>query len=76
MPRSREAIKAMIALAQTEQEADTILSEEFPSTKEKYAYLKGMFDFTIIGCHDGNNDKVETDYKAVLSTIVNQKWRV
>jgi hypothetical protein len=34
-----------------------------------------MFDVSLIGSHDGLGDKVEADYRAVLSAIVNQKWR-
>jgi len=70
--RNRNAVKGLIELAQSMDEADKILSEEFSTVQEKYAYLKGMFDFSIIGAHKPD---IETDYKAALSAIVNQKWR-
>ena len=76
MIRNRETpIKTMIELASTEEEADKILSDEFSNVNEKYAYLKGMFGFDIVGRSDGNDNRIETDYKAALSAIVNQKWR-
>jgi hypothetical protein len=72
MSRNREVVKGLIELAQTNEEADQILNQEFSSVNEKYAYLKGMFDFSIIGA---SGRDIETDYKAALSAIVNQKWR-
>ncbi|GHU51187.1 hypothetical protein FACS1894200_11150 [Spirochaetia bacterium] len=74
MPRNREAVKAGIELASTVTEANELLSEEFVSFPEKYAYLRGMFDFSIVG-RTGSGDSLENDYWAVLSAIVNQKWR-
>jgi hypothetical protein len=70
--RSREAVKCLIELAESPEEADTVLSQEFADVKEKYAYLRGMFDFTIVGAYKPD---IENDYKAALSAIVNQKWR-
>jgi hypothetical protein len=71
---NRRFIKASIELAETATEADAILSKEFASFPEKYAFLRGMFDFSIIG-RTGSGDVLENDYWAVLSAIVNQKWR-
>ena len=72
MLRNREVVKGLIELAESAEEADKILSQEFPSINEKYAYLKGMFDFSIVGAY---KQDIDTDYKAALSAIVNQKWR-
>ena len=72
MLQTREAVKCSIELAKSVKEADSVLSELFPNVNEKYAYLKGMFDFSVIGAYEPN---IETDYKAALSAIVNQKWR-
>jgi hypothetical protein len=79
----RDAIKAMIELSNTWEEADKIIQEFTPckKTNEKLAYLYGMFDVSIIASYngsedDGSEDKtIENDYKSVLSAIVNQKWR-
>jgi hypothetical protein len=75
--KRKDAIKAMIELAETWEDADKIITEFTPwsKTNEKLAYLYGMFDVTIIGSHDGAGDKTESDYRAVLSAIINQKWR-
>jgi hypothetical protein len=66
----------MIELANTVEDADKIISEQYSSYKEKKAFLDGMFGYTIVARHDEHIDEAETDYKAVLSAIVNQKWRV
>jgi hypothetical protein len=73
----KDAIKTMIELSETWEAADKIITEftPFSETKEKLAYLYGMFDVSLIGSHDGPGDKAEADYRAVLSAIVNQKWR-
>jgi hypothetical protein len=77
MERGKDAIKTMIELSETWEAADKIIVEftPFSETKEKLAYLYGMFDVSLIGSHDGAGDKTEADYRAVLSAIVNQKWR-
>ena len=45
---------------------------------EKIAFLKGMFDFNLIGRFDGTEvhaaDAEEMDYYAILNTIINGKW--
>jgi hypothetical protein len=74
MTRNREAVKAGIELSETVTEADALLGEEFTTFPEKYAYLRGMFDFSIVG-RTGSGDSLENDYWAALSAIVNQKWR-
>jgi hypothetical protein len=77
MDAGKEAIKAMIELSDTWEDADKIIMEFTPCklTNEKLSYLYGMFDVSILASHDGEEETVETDYKAVLSAIVNQKWR-
>lgn len=72
MARNREAVKCLIELAESPEEADAVLSQEFADVKEKYAYLRGMFNFIIMGVYKPDT---ENDYKAALSAIVNQKWR-
>jgi hypothetical protein len=79
----KDAIKAMIELSNTWEEADKIIQEFAPckKTNERLAYLYGMFDVSIIASYNGSEDDVseeraiENDYKSVLSAIVNQKWR-
>jgi len=78
MDTGREAIKTMIEFAETWEDADKIIVEHTPceSTGEKLSFLYGMFDVSILGGCDGvNGDKMETNYQAVLSAIVNKKWR-
>jgi hypothetical protein len=77
MDMDKDAIKTMIELSDTWEEADGVISEFTPcrSTIEKLSYLYGMFDVSILASCDGSGDMVETDYRAVLSAIVNQKWR-
>lgn len=77
MDITKDAIKAMIELSDTWQAADKVLDEFTPckSINEKLYYLYGMFDVAILASHDGSGDKTESDYRAVLSAIVNQKWR-
>jgi hypothetical protein len=72
----RDAIKMMIELSETWQEADKIIEKytHFTATNEKLAYLFGMFDVAIIASHDGSGSKIETDYCSVLSAIVHMKW--
>jgi hypothetical protein len=77
MDMERDAIKAMIELSDDWESADKIIMEFTPckETSQKLAYLYGMFDVSILASHDGKGDKEETDYRSVLSAIVNQKWR-
>jgi hypothetical protein len=72
MARNRELIKGLIELAESVEEADKVLSQEFSTINEKYAYLQGMFDFSILGAHKKD---IGIDYQAALSAIINQKWR-
>jgi hypothetical protein len=76
LENNTEVIRLRIKLADTVEDADKIISEQCSSYKEKNAFLDDLFGYTIVARHDGNIDEAETDYKAVLSAIVNQKWRV
>jgi len=75
MTKSREAIKLLVELAESDTEADKILAKEFPSVVERYAFLRGAFDFDVPFAGNGRPDDIEPNYKAVLSAIVNRKWR-
>ena len=77
MNMERDAIKAMIELSDTWQEADKIIVEftSFTDPVAKRAYLSGMFNVSILGAHDEGKNEAENDYIAVLSAIVNKKWR-
>ena len=70
----REQIKTLLELATTFDKADQILSEyaDCNSDVEKIAYLRGMFNCKIVG---RNLEDIHTDYVALLTTIVDQKWR-
>jgi len=77
---AKDAVKAMVELSETWQEADKVIKEFTPwkSTGERLSYLYGTFNVSILASHDGIEDeqhKLEADYRAVLSAIVNQKWR-
>lgn len=76
---NREKIKVLIELAANVEEADAVITGQgFRSTKEKIAFLRGMFDFKLIGRNDDINLDMgrieEMDYYAILSTIINEKW--
>lgn len=70
----RKKIKALIELSLTFEEADTIIEEYtgLNTDAEKIAYIRGMFDCRIIG---RTGEDVHTDYVALLTAIINQKWR-
>jgi len=79
MDMGKDAIRTMIELSDTWEEADKVIVEFTPcrETREKLSYLYGMFDVSIvarIGDKD-DNEAIEADYRSVLSAIVNQKWR-
>lgn len=77
MPDKR-VTKALIELSSTVKEADAVIIDELGdvSTREKLAYLKGMFDVEIIGRTDKSEDnEIDTDYLVVLEAIINDKWR-
>ena len=70
----REQIKALIELANSVEEADEIIETYTPYKQysSKIAYLQGMFDCEIVGRHIENE---EADYKALLTSIIEMKWR-
>lgn len=66
--------KALIELSLSADEADQVIVGKLGSdstAQERLAFLKGMFDVEII---DGSDDAL-ADYRVVLETIVNNKWR-
>lgn len=73
---NREKVKSLIELSPTIEDADHVIEEAgFVNVREKFAYLQGMFDSTVIGRFDAplvNDDAaIEMDYYAVLSAIIN-----
>jgi len=81
MNADMEVVKTMIELSNTEDEADSIV-EEFTGYKKTETESKLRFLFThfpnvaILGGYDGDKaDKIQTDYQAVLSAVINLKWR-
>jgi len=79
MTRNREVVKGLIRLADSVDEADAILKEEFPTLEGRYIFLQGMFSFEILGGeddeHSNKDDELEADYKAALAAIIKEKWR-
>lgn len=77
---TREKTRILILLSSTVEEADAIVIREsgYTNTSNKIAYLRGMFDVNLIGRADDDstseNDSIEMDYFALLSTIINSKW--
>lgn len=75
----RERVKALIELSSSVEQADEIIvSEGLVSVKEKIAFLKGMFDFSLIGRHcdaqSNDDDRDNMDYYSILNAIINAKW--
>ncbi|MBQ9437306.1 MAG: hypothetical protein IJU50_03155 [Lachnospiraceae bacterium] len=70
----RERIRMLIELSTSFEQADDAISKYtgLETDKERIAYLRGMFDCKIIG---RQTDDPHTDYVALLTAIVNQKWR-
>lgn len=76
---NREKIKALIELSATVEEADQIIVQAgFTTVREKIAFLRGMFDFSLIGRYDSSSVTCEMademDYFAILSAIINMLW--
>lgn len=70
----REKIKTLIECATSFEKANDILEKytEYHSDAERIAYLQGMFDYKIVG---RNVDDIHMDYVALLTSIVDNKWR-
>lgn len=69
----------LIEFSSNIEEADSIIKSEGCETiGEKIAYLKGMFDFKLIGRYDDESitpeESQEMDYYAILSAIINNRW--
>lgn len=76
---SREEMKLLIELSSDVYEVNSLIEEAgFLAIREKIAFLKGMFDFNIIGQFNDvqirQEDAEEMDYYAIVSTIINEKW--
>jgi hypothetical protein len=69
----------MVALADTEEEADGIIEEFTPlrSFGEKLKFLFEQFpNISILaGCDGEGGNETQTDYQAVLSAVIRLKWR-
>ena len=70
----KDKVKALIELSTTFEQADGILKKyaELETDRERIAYLRGMFDCKIVGRSVSDE---HTDYVALLTAIINQKWR-
>jgi hypothetical protein len=78
MTSRREEVRYLIKLSSSWEEADEAIGKYmgYKTIEQKYAFLQGLFDFSIIGGCDGpNTDVLKTDYIAALSAIVGEKWR-
>lgn len=66
-------LKAMIECCTDFGQADLVIKKytDFTTDTERTAFLKGLFDVSII--HRSEED-ASTDYAAVLTTIIDQKW--
>ena len=73
--RERERTKAIIELAPDVDFADKAIVRFLGnvSTKEKIAFLRGMFDINIVR-YDNDPLPDETIYKLLLDGIINAKW--
>lgn len=70
----RESIKTLIECATSFERADALLTKytDYKSDEERVAYLQGMFNVEI---RSRNVIDVHTDYVALLTAIVDDKWR-
>lgn len=70
----REKIKTLIECATSFEKANDIMEKytEYDSDAERIAYLQGMFDCKIVGRNVGD---IHMDYVALLTSIVDNKWR-
>ncbi len=70
----REKVKALIELSTDEKEVDRIINEYygFKTIKEKIAFLKGMFDVSVVA-HD--HDEIDANvYAMIIRAIIDKKW--
>ena len=74
---NRRQIKSLINLSNTFEEANEVIEtyaglDDNSDFSQKLAYLKGMFDCQIVG---RNVESTEADYVALLTYIIEQKWK-
>ncbi len=71
----REKIKTLIELSTNFERADAVLTKytDYETDAERIAYLQGMFDCKIVGRSGGSD--IHMDYVALLTAIVDDKWR-
>ena len=74
MNKRKDAIKTLIELAESVVDADAIICKytDCTTVREKIVYLSGLFDVTVVA---RESDDLDDDYWAILSTIINDKWR-
>lgn len=71
---SQKEAKALIEVCTEVEEADRIIKHYygFETIREKVAFLKGMFDISIVGHeHEEPNEDI---YRMMLYAIINKKW--
>ena len=70
----REKIKTLIECATSFEKANDILEKHtnYTTDAERIAYLQGMFDCKIVG---RSGEDIHMDYVAILTSIINNKWR-
>ena len=70
----REKIKTLIECATSFEKANDILEKytDYETDAERIAYLQGMFNCKIVG---RNIEDIHMDYVALLTSIVDNKWR-
>ncbi|MCL2052631.1 MAG: hypothetical protein FWG91_13030 [Lachnospiraceae bacterium] len=72
--------RSLIENSRSFEEADKLIMEEtlWRTSREKLAFLSGIFSFSLVACNDDEStdeEKSNFDYIAVLNTIVKAKWR-
>lgn len=75
-----QMVKTLIESADSIEEVDRLIDKYARCTNvaQKLAYLYDMFDIVIVGGHNSTDDeslKQQVDYEAVVTTIINKKWR-
>ena len=70
----QKEVKELIELCTDVEEADRIIKDYygFETIREKAAFLKGMFDISIVG-HE-HEEPNENTYRMMLHSIINAKW--
>lgn len=71
-------LKVLIELAANVDEADSYIEQytDYTTFKEKKALIDGMFGYYVIFREDSDSDtEAKEDYYALLTTIVNKKYK-